>query len=77
MHQLVDFRDFVSEDKQAEYKLFPYAKDVHYRPDGLISMTLEIYDDNQTHEFKFGFMCSDQLKRFLDRTIGDEYEKED
>jgi hypothetical protein len=37
-------------------------------------MTLEIYDDNQTHEFSFGFMCSDQLKRFLDRTVGDEAE---
>lgn len=67
-------RDFVSEDKQAEYKLFPYAKDVVYRPDGLISMTLEIYNDEQSHEFSFGFNCSDQLKRFLDRTIGDEIE---
>jgi len=75
MHKLVDMRDFVSEDKQAEYKLYPYAKDVHYRPDGLISMSLEIYNDEQTHEFTFGFMCSDQLKRFLDRTIGDQNEE--
>jgi hypothetical protein len=70
-------RDFISQETSGEYKLYPYAKDLHYRPDGLVSMTLEIYNGERSEEFSFGFMCSAQLRRFLDRTIGDEYEKEE
>lgn len=76
MYQLVDMRDFVSEQIYGEYKLYPYAKDLFYRPDGMLSMTIEIYNDNKSEEFTFGLMCNDQLRRFLNRTIGDEYEEE-
>jgi hypothetical protein len=70
-------RDFMAQDRQAEYKLYPYAKDLSYRADGMVTMTLEIYNDTRTDEFTFGFMCSPQLRRFLDRTIGDEHEEEE
>lgn len=63
--------------REAEFSLYPYAKDLSYRPDGMVIMTLEIYNEEKTEEFTFGFMCSPQLRRFLDRTIGDQYEEED
>ncbi len=68
----MDFRDYISKDTMAEYKLYPYAKDLHYRPDGLVSMTIQIYNNEKTEEFSFGFKCSDQMRRFLDRTIGED-----
>ena len=51
----MDPRDFLTE-KTAGKKLFPYAKDLWYRPDiEVLGMTLEIYDDYNTYEFRFAF----------------------
>ena len=72
----MDYRDFVSKQGTGEFKLFPYAKDMYYRADGMLVMTLEIYNNERSEQFEFGFMCSPQLKRFLDRTIGDEHEED-
>ena len=69
----MDLRDFVSTGT-GEYKLFPYARDLYYRPDGILVMTIQMYNEEETQEFSFSFKTSDQLKRFLDRTIGDEAE---
>jgi len=69
-------RDFVAGRREGEFSLYPYAKDLHYRKDGMVTMTLQIYNDERTEEFSFGFMCSPQLRRFLDRTIGDQYEED-
>ena len=52
-------------------RLFPYAKDLHYHPDGTLSMTLEIYDDINTKQFSFGFQPSGNLKNFLDLIYAD------
>lgn len=70
-------RDFMTPPSTGEYKLFPYAKDLFYRPDGIIVMTIQMYNDEETQEFSFSFMASPQMRRFLDRTLGDEYEEED
>ena len=70
-------RDFLVGRREAEFSLYPYAKDLTYRADGLVTMTIEIFNNERTEEFSFGFMCSPQLRRFLDRTLGDEYEEED
>jgi len=67
----VDMRDFVSTGT-GEYRLFPYAKDLFYRPDGILVMTLEMYNGDQTQEFSFSFKASPQMRRFLDRTIGED-----
>ena len=67
----MDPRDFISQGT-GEYKLFPYAKDLYYRPDGILVMTLEMYNDERTEEFSFSFKASDQMRRFLDRTIGED-----
>jgi len=69
----VDMRDFVSKGT-GEYKLYPYAKDLFYRPDGILVMTIQIYNEEDTQEFSFSFTASPQMRRFLDRTIGDEAE---
>lgn len=66
MHQLVDFRDFISQNGQNK-KLYPYAKNLHYHPSGILSMTLEIYDDVNTTEFTFGFTPGGNLRDFLDQ----------
>ena len=47
-------------------RLYPYAKDVHYHPDGTLSMTLEIYNDIDTKQFTFGFTPQGNLKDFLE-----------
>ncbi len=47
-------------------RLYPYAKDVHYHPDGTLSMTLEIYNDINTKQFTFGFTPQGNLKEFLE-----------
>jgi hypothetical protein len=67
----VDPRDFISQGT-GEYKLFPYAKDLYYRPDGILVMTLEMYNEEHTQEFSFSFKASPQMRRFLDRTIGED-----
>ena len=55
-----------------EMKLYPYAKDLFYHPSGLLSMTIEIYDDVNTQQFSFGFNTGGNLKSFLDQLyIGD------
>jgi len=64
--QLVDLRDIMT-DKEAGTRLFPYAKEVHYHPSGILSMTLEIYDDFNTQEYSFGFNVHGKLKEFLDQ----------
>lgn len=47
--------------------LFPYAKDLFYRPDGMLSMTLEIFDEEgKSYDFSFGFVASGKLADFLD-----------
>ena len=71
----MDLRDLMTNRGTAEFRLYPYAKDVHYRADGMVIMTLEIFNNERSEEFSFGFMCSPPLKRFLDRTLGDEYEQ--
>lgn len=72
----MDMRDFMAGELKGEYKLFPYAKDLHYHKEqNMLTMTVEMYNDINTQEFSFGFKCSDQLKRFLDRTIGDNDEE--
>jgi hypothetical protein len=67
-------RDILVPRTDAEYRLYPYAKNLRYGADGMVSMTIEIFNDTRTEEFSFAFMCSPQLRRFLDRTIGDEAE---
>lgn len=66
MHQLVDFRDFITENGDNK-RLYPYAKNLYYHPSGVLSMTLEIYDDVKTAEFTFGFTTNGKLKIFLDQ----------
>jgi hypothetical protein len=66
-------RDFMAGERQGEFTLFPYAKDLFYHPDQkVLSMTVQMYDETQTHEFSFGFKVHPQLERFLDRTVGEE-----
>jgi hypothetical protein len=61
----MDERDFLAE-KTTGKRLFPYAKDLWYRPDiEVLGMTLEIYDDNHTYEFRFAFEVNDKLENFL------------
>ena len=72
----MDLRDLMTNRGTAEFRLYPYAKDVNYRADGMVIMTLEIFNDERSEEFSFGFMCSPVLMRFLDRTLGEEYEDE-
>jgi hypothetical protein len=69
-----DFRDFVSVQADNEMRLYPYAKDLYYRPDGNLIMTIEIYDDENTYEKTFGFMTSGPLKEFLDQLWDQEEE---
>lgn len=61
----MDMRDFLSE-QGGTTRLYPYAKDLHYHPSGVLSMTLEIYDDINTSTFTFGFTPTGNLKAFLD-----------
>lgn len=62
----MDLRDTLTE-KPAGLRLFPYAKDVFYHPSGVLSMTVEIYDDVDTQELSFGFTAAGNLKTFLDQ----------
>lgn len=61
----MDIRDFV-QNPGGKNKLYPYAKDLWYRPDiEVLGMTLEIYNETQTYEFRFAFEVSDKLEEFL------------
>lgn len=61
----MDQRDFLTE-KTTGKRLFPYAKDLWYRPEiEALGMTLEIYDDTHTYEFRFAFEVNDKLEQFL------------
>ena len=62
----MDPRDNISQQGGTK-KLYPYAKDLYYHPDGILSMTLEIYDDINTYNFSFGFTPQGNLKLFLDQ----------
>ena len=65
MQYLMDIRNNL-QPQGGTNKLYPYAKDVHYHPDGTLSMTLEIYDDVDTKQFTFGFTTAGNLREFLD-----------
>jgi hypothetical protein len=62
----MDPRDFLT-NKTEGMRLYPYAKDVFYHPSGILSMTVEIYDDHETYEQAFGFNVHGKLKDFLDQ----------
>lgn len=61
----MDYRDLFN-PQGGSNRLYPYAKDLHYHPDGTLSMTLEIYDDIETKQFTFGFIPTGNLKDFLE-----------
>lgn len=65
MQYLMDERDLFN-PQGGSNRLYPYAKDLYYHPDGTLSMTLEIYDDISTKQFSFGFQPNGNLKNFLD-----------
>lgn len=62
----MDIRDLFQLDIKST-RLNPYAKDVNYHPAGVLSMTIEVYDDFETREFTFGFTPGGKLKEFLDQ----------
>lgn len=61
----MDMRDMF-DPQGGTNRLYPYAKDVHYHPDGTLSMTLEVYNDIDTKQFTFGFVPQGNLKEFLE-----------
>lgn len=67
MYQLVDIRDSMIPNEAGKVRLYPYAKDLYYHPSGILSMTIEIYDDMNTSQFSFGFNPQGNLKEFLDQ----------
>lgn len=67
MHQLVDIRNNINNQSGEQFKLYPYAKDLFYHPSGILSMTVQIYDEMNTQEFSFGFTPAGNLKVFLDQ----------
>lgn len=67
MYKLVDMRDFMDPQMGGNKRLYPYAKDLHYHPNGMLSMTIEVYDDIQTQQYSFGFNVGGNLKEFLDQ----------
>lgn len=75
----MDFRDNLEpQDGVTGYRLFPYAKDLYYHPSGILSMTIELYNDIQTEQFTFGFNVGGNLKVFLDKLYtGDTNEERD
>lgn len=67
----MDIRDNL--DPQGGTKrLYPYAKDLFYHPSGVLSMTIELYDDMNTYQFSFGFTPNGNLREFLDQIFIDE-----
>jgi hypothetical protein len=72
-----DFRDYMAQSAKTNWKLFPYAKDLHYHEGSrTISMTVEMYTDTKTQEFTFGFTPSGKLKDFLDQLWDGDYSEE-
>lgn len=71
----MDFRDLFG-DKDSGMRLYPYAKNVFWRPESnVLGMTIQIYDDNRTQEFTFAFNPAGSLKHFLDQLeVGNEEE---
>ena len=67
----MDPRDFLTNKTEGK-RLYPYAKDVFYHPSGILSMTVEIYDDHDTYEQAFGFNVHGKLKDFLDELYQEE-----
>ena len=65
MQYLMDERDLFN-PQGGTNRLYPYAKDLHYHPDGTLSMTIEIYDDIHTKQFTFGFTPTGNLREFLE-----------
>jgi hypothetical protein len=59
-------RDFMGPTGENR-KLYPYAKNLFYHPSGVLSMTIEVYDDINTQEFTFGFTPAGKLRTFLDQ----------
>lgn len=50
-----------------KYMLYPYAKDLWYRPDiNALGMTLEIFNEVESLEFRFSFEVSGKLEWFLE-----------
>lgn len=63
-----DIRDlFEPQTTGGGVRLYPYAKDIKYDPSGILSMTLEIYDNLETQQLTFGFKSNGNLKEFLDQ----------
>jgi len=63
-----DMRDFISIHTDNDMRLYPYAKDLFYHPgERILSMTIQIYDDQMTHDFSFGFKPTGKLKEFMDQ----------
>jgi hypothetical protein len=64
----MDERDLFGPIGEGEWKLYPYAKDLFYHPSGMLSMTLEVYNDEGiTRVFSFGFTPNKHLREFLDQ----------
>ena len=63
----MDIRDSFDPQEGGGNRLYPYAKDLHYHESGILSMTIEIYDDLKTQQFSFGFNVQGNLKEFLDQ----------
>jgi hypothetical protein len=68
----VDIRSNLNNQSGEQMKLYPYAKDLFYHPSGILSMTIQIYDDMNTQEFSFGFQPAGNLKMFLEQIYEDE-----
>lgn len=62
-----DIRDMLNEKGGGGVRLYPYAREVYYHPSGILSMTIQIYDDVETQEYTFGFTTNGNLKTFLDQ----------
>lgn len=63
-----DMRDmFEPQTSGGGVRLYPYTKNVYYHPSGVLSMTIQIYDDIETQEFSFGINVNGNLKAFLDQ----------
>lgn len=62
----MDIRDFLGGQGE-DTKLYPYDKDLYYHPSGILSMTIQIYDEYTTQEFSFGITTNGNLKEFLDQ----------
>ena len=63
----MDPREIISEPGM-RYTLFPYAKDLWYRPDiNALGMTLEMFNEKETLEFRFSFEVSGKLEWFLEK----------